>query len=88
MINKEEILEILTTKVSEALRVKKFHAKGGKTIHKKGRNAGEVKKLTGKNKVKLRMQGKKLKRTLKSKGSGAKKRANFKRELAMKKRGN
>lgn len=87
MINKEKILEMLANKIDEALRIKKFHAKGGKTTHKKGRNAGEVKKLTGKNKVKLRQQGKKLKRTLKSKGSGAKKRANFKRKIALKKRG-
>lgn len=87
MINKEEIVATLRSKVDEALVVKKFHAIGGSTKHKKARNAGEVAKLTGKSKLVRKIQGKKLKRTLKTIGSGAKNRAAFKRSLALKKRG-
>ena len=87
MITKEEIVAKLRSKVDEALIIKKFHAAGGATKHKKGRNAGEVAKLTGKSKIVRRMQAKQLKRTLKTIGSGAKNRAAFKRKLAMKKRG-
>ena len=87
MINKQDIIDTLRSKVDEALVVKKFHASGGSTKHKKAKNAGEIVSLTGKSKLVRKMQGKKLKRTLKTIGSGAKKRAEFKRKLALKKRG-
>lgn len=87
MLTKEDLIEALQSKVVEALRVKKFHAKGGPTIHKKARNAGEIAKLTGKSKTDRRKQGIKLKRTLKTKGDGAKRRAAFKSKIAKKKRG-
>ena len=87
MINKEDIVSKLRAKVEEALIVKKFHARGAATKAKKARNSGEAAKLTGKSNLVRKLQGKKLKRTLKTVGSGAKKRAAFKRSLALKKRG-
>lgn len=73
--------------IEEALRVKKFHAKGGATKHMKAKNQAEKTKLTGKSKAKLRQQGIKLKKSLR-KQTGAKKRIKVaKQAKAMKRRG-
>lgn len=73
--------------VNEARIVKKFHAKGGMTKHKKASSEGQKTQLTGKSKTKRKVAGRKLKKTLRKMGAGKKARAAKKRSRAVKKRG-
>lgn len=74
--------------IDEARIVKKFHATGGATKHKRASNDSQKIKLTGKSKAVRKKAGKKLKKTLKKMGAGKKARKQKKVERAMKKRGN
>lgn len=74
-------------KIDEVLRVRKFHAKGGSTKHKRAKNQGEKTKLTGKSKAGLRQQGIKLKKTLRKQTGGKKRIKQMKQAKALKKRG-
>jgi hypothetical protein len=72
---------------NEARIVKKFHAQGGATKHKRASNDAQKTALTGKDKKTRRKAGIKLKKTLRKRGAGKISRIQRKRERAMKKRG-
>lgn len=73
--------------VDEARIVKKFHAAGGATKHKRASNDAQKTKLTGKSKKVRKKAGIKLKKTLRKRGGGKQARITRKRSRAMKKRG-
>ena len=73
--------------VDEAKIVKKFHASGGATKHKRASNDSQKTALTGKSKKQRKRQGIKLKKTLRKRGSGKQSRISRKRARAIKKRG-
>lgn len=73
--------------MDEARLVKKFHASGGATKHKRAANDAQKASLTGKSKKVRKKAGIKLKKTLRKRGGGKQARISRKRERAMKKRG-